>query len=323
MNLLLSRMLLRKFAFGALTLIACGYFILYAGRHVGEIPDLSWNFSVFSVFFLSVGLVVISIGVNGTIWHLLLRERRVAFAWLDSVRIVCISQFAKYVPGNIGQHVGRVLLAKNSGIPLPVIVSTMVFEIFWSAATAVGLTFVALLFFMDVGLPELGFELGASELLAIWGILVAGPWVGSLFISKFSPALAERMWGGDGAGVPSFRAGLIVAALYIFCFLAMGLVLKLQTLWIFEVEAGSVISFTCMFAVAWLAGYLVPGAPGGLGVRESVMLLLFSPVIGAGTAVGLSVTARIATTLGDGVAFVIGRFLPKVTQGGISSWKKA
>jgi uncharacterized membrane protein YbhN (UPF0104 family) len=61
-----------------------------------------------------------------------------------------------------------------------------------------------------------------------------------------------------------------------------------------------------LFAIAWIAGYLVPGAPGGLGVREAMMVMVLSPVLGAGAAVGLSLTLRLTTTLGDAVAFGLG-----------------
>jgi hypothetical protein len=89
----------------------------------------------------------------------------------------------------------------------------------------------------------------------------------------------------------------------------MGLMLKLQAQWFFGVTEGSVFELTCLFAVAWLAGYVVPGAPGGLGVREAMMVLLLSPILGAGTAVGLGVTLRVTTTVGDAVAFLIGLWL--------------
>ena len=61
-----------------------------------------------------------------------------------------------------------------------------------------------------------------------------------------------------------------------------------------------------VFALAWLAGYLLPGAPAGIGVRESMMVLLFAPLLGEGVAIALGVTSRLATTLADAVAFVTG-----------------
>ena len=61
-----------------------------------------------------------------------------------------------------------------------------------------------------------------------------------------------------------------------------------------------------LFSVAWIIGYVVPGSPGGMGVR-AMMLLLFTPVIGAGATLGISVTMRVTSILGDGLAFPLGR----------------
>lgn len=58
--------------------------------------------------------------------------------------------------------------------------------------------------------------------------------------------------------------------------------------------------------MAWIIGYVVPGSPGGMGVREAMMLLLFTPVIGAGATLGISVTMRVTSVLGDRLAFLLG-----------------
>jgi uncharacterized membrane protein YbhN (UPF0104 family) len=84
------------------------------------------------------------------------------------------------------------------------------------------------------------------------------------------------------------------------------LILKLQAQFLFGVTNGSVLALTCLFSLAWVAGYLTPGAPGGLGIREAMMVLLLPPVVGTGAAVGLGITLRIATTVGDATAFLIG-----------------
>jgi uncharacterized membrane protein YbhN (UPF0104 family) len=52
---------------------------------------------------------------------------------------------------------------------------------------------------------------------------------------------------------------------------------------------------------AWLTGFAVPGAPGGLGVRESVLVLLLSGADDAmaAPALGLGLGMRLVSTLGD------------------------
>jgi uncharacterized membrane protein YbhN (UPF0104 family) len=57
--------------------------------------------------------------------------------------------------------------------------------------------------------------------------------------------------------------------------------------------------FIGAFASSWLLGFLAPGAPAGLGVREAALALWLEPALGAPSAVLLIVLLRVATTLGD------------------------
>jgi uncharacterized membrane protein YbhN (UPF0104 family) len=63
---------------------------------------------------------------------------------------------------------------------------------------------------------------------------------------------------------------------------------------------------TTAFALAWVVGFVTPGAPAGLGVREAVLLLLLAHGMGAANASLLILTLRIATTLGDMLCFILG-----------------
>jgi len=48
-----------------------------------------------------------------------------------------------------------------------------------------------------------------------------------------------------------------------------------------------------------VVGFVTPGAPGGLGVREGLMLLMLAPVYSTASSAILVIALRIATTLGD------------------------
>ena len=55
-----------------------------------------------------------------------------------------------------------------------------------------------------------------------------------------------------------------------------------------------------------MVGYVVPGSPGGLGVREAMMVVLFTPLTGAAVAAGLAVSMRLTTLLGDALTVLLG-----------------
>jgi dolichol-phosphate mannosyltransferase len=62
-------------------------------------------------------------------------------------------------------------------------------------------------------------------------------------------------------------------------------------------------------ALSWLAGVLVPLAPGGLGVRDGAFVLGLAPVVGAAGATGLALAARVVGFAGELVAYAIAEAL--------------
>jgi glycosyltransferase 2 family protein len=60
-----------------------------------------------------------------------------------------------------------------------------------------------------------------------------------------------------------------------------------------------------VYAVAWLAGLLVPFAPGGLGVREAVLAALLVDPLGGSAAVACALALRLAAIVGEILAFAV------------------
>jgi hypothetical protein len=63
---------------------------------------------------------------------------------------------------------------------------------------------------------------------------------------------------------------------------------------------------SAMFLLAWVAGFLVPVAPGGIGVRETVLLALATPTEGTAAIAAFAILTRLATTTGDAVMGLAG-----------------
>ncbi len=94
--------------------------------------------------------------------------------------------------------------------------------------------------------------------------------------------------------------------------------------WIFVegLVAGPTPSFTFLlgaYTFAWLAGFVVPFASSGLGVREATLIALLAPVLGAGPATALTIGLRLANVGGDLLAIgaVEGAWL------GVRCWHRA
>ena len=291
-------------AFSLLTVI---FFVIYATKYFSDIPPINWNITSISAFSLSIVLITFSIGIAGGIWQLLLRDNNdIAFDWKMIQVIYSISQFGKYLPGNVGQHVGRVFMARESGIPAITSINTMLIEILWGIGVGTGLSLLSLLFFVDSTFINNWTNISTIELMLLFLVAVILPIFGIRFINIFLPGIARKLSGGDHIREPRLLTALIVSCLFLLNFLIMGIIIKLQAHWIFGQINGGILELTCLFAIAWIMGYLMPGAPAGLGIREVLMILLLTPVFGNGTAVGLSITLRLTTTFGDALAFILG-----------------
>ncbi len=61
-----------------------------------------------------------------------------------------------------------------------------------------------------------------------------------------------------------------------------------------------------LFAIAWTAGVITPGAPSGLGIREAVLVVGLSPIAPAADAVLIAGLLRLLTVSGDVLFFLFG-----------------
>jgi hypothetical protein len=72
-----------------------------------------------------------------------------------------------------------------------------------------------------------------------------------------------------------------------------------------ELAEVDVMRTTVAFALAWVIGLVTPGSPGGLGVRETALVVLLAPMTGADRALVLALGLRVVTVVGDGVGFLL------------------
>ena len=201
-----------------------------------------------------------------------------------------VTQTAKFVPGSVWQHVGRVGTSDRLGVPKRVIAGALVLEVAASVAAAL---FLAAL--VGTAAPLVfdapGPALRALELLAGVAALVlvpeaarraAGKVGGRALLSTGAYALVVGwhvvVWALYGAG-----AGL----------LAVGL-------------GGPFVDTVGAFCLSWVVGLVVVGAPAGLGVREAVMAAALTPVAGADVALAVTIGSRAVWTVAQFAGAALG-----------------
>ena len=292
---------------GLLLVVAgLGYFTTTLIQQLQALPPIRRDLGALVAIGFGVAVPPVTVALIGLLWRALMRDQGVMIGRGAAMRIIAVSQIGKYLPGNVGHFVGRGALARAAGLPLGPTVSTTLLEVVWTLALGAAISALTLLWWLDgsVGGTLAGLNPGIM-LLAGAGLALA-PWPGIVLLNRFTPSLAARLGGGQPVVLPRPGTAALIGVILLACFGLLGVSVWLQARGLFGVESGSLIGFTLLFITAWVAGYVVPGAPGGLGVREGIMLALFSPVVGPGPALALGVSTRVMTTLGDGLAFLLG-----------------
>ena len=300
-------MLSKKFiniAGSLLALLAVAWFVGQLFKY--DIPALS--ISTIPYLVLITLTYFVSTLIGGLSWFILLRsagEEQIHL--LRVISIICLSQIGKYVPGNVAHYIGRVVLAKKYKLGITNTLFTIFIETVWVMAVAALLALVAVAaignhIFSEVPYLPRGWMFAGIIIAAI-----VSPLLTHLMFKKIAGWWAVRSKVEmQSVRMPSAGTFWRVWLLYIINYSVLGLVLLLIAEQVFNNYSGNILLLSGIFAVAWIVGFITPGAPAGLGIREVVLVAALAPVYGHEYAVGIAAVLRIVTVLGDCVAFLLG-----------------
>ncbi|HJP97608.1 MAG TPA: lysylphosphatidylglycerol synthase domain-containing protein [Rhodanobacteraceae bacterium] len=274
---------------------------------------------VLAAIFWSCGAPLLALA-----WRSMLSGLDIHRTWRELFGIVGITQFAKYVPGNVAQYIGRAGMSLARGIPAGPLAATLIVEtlLLIAAAVVMGVGTGAL---SEVGLKAV--RLHAAQLALIAALVVLAT-VGLFVFRRMAPTLLRRFAPRyapalDGALLPPHASLAWAFILYCAMYLGMGIGLVLLAHFLLPGAPHDHWLLIAVFALAWVVGFLTPGAPGGLGVREGLMLLMLAPAYTAASAGVLVIALRIATTLGDVITLVTGVVVLPRNKGTLTASSKS
>lgn len=282
------------------------FFVRAFMTHMEKLPPIPLNLTTVSIAVLSMGSVVVTHFFGTHVWRLLMSDQGHRVPTRLAVQVFFISQLGKYLPGNVGQFLGRGVLAKSTGIPVGVAVGTAVFEGIWNLVISASLALLGTVVLWDLTSSQGAAPAFAAKLAWILPLALVAPWLGIKVVNTFLPRLSMKIGGGQLLRLPQLRTALFVSLLILVNFMQQGYVVKLQAEHLFASPGVDWFSIALLYSSAWVVGYVVPGSPGGLGVREAMMVVLLAPLTGPAVAAGLAVSMRLTTLLGDALTVLIG-----------------
>ena len=289
-----------------LVVVSSIYFVGIIIRYSSSLPPISWDVSTFLTLVTAAMIYLGAIGIGILVWYILLKGVGIEAGILETGTVFTVAQFSKYIPGNVAQHLSRLAISSARGWNAAKVLFTMVIEASWAVLASALLAGLAL---FVIGESTSGWF---DELPSIGQIILVAASVLLLVIFAFLgvryllPSVIPSLSDLRQMEFPSIGVLIVCFLLSLFNFLFMGLLVQSLSVGLFGDGSADFWLLAGIFSVAWITGFLTPGAPAGLGVREAVLVTALSPIFGSGTALGITVAARLVTTIMDGVVFLIG-----------------
>ena len=262
-----------------------------------------------------VGWLVVG-GVAGTIamaliglnWLWILRHAGAAAPWRRGMAWYFVGQLGKYVPGGIWPIVGQAELAHRDATPRGAAYSSTAMSM---VTTFLGAASVAAITGLMTPTDHRLASAALAVLLALVLAAIAVPAVG-----RAIDRLARRVTTRE-LRLPEPRWFALVVARHLpvwFAFAGMN-VFAVVALGV-DVDGPLVVELIFVTCVSWMAGFVVVGVPGGIGVRETIFISMTTATLGAGVAVSAAVLSRVVSIavdlLGAAVSATVARTAPAV-----------
>ena len=212
------------------------------------------------------------------------------------------TQIAKYLPGNCFHFVGRQVLGRALAHSQAALALASMLE-------AVLLVTAA----MSLALPLALARLGAWSLVLL--ATAAAALALTFAASRLLPARFARGAASSAdrsVALPATRLLRALALHVVFFAAAGGLLGLLAAAAAGSAPAGAPGLLTCVgaLALAWAAGFVVPGAAAGIGVREAVLMIALDGALAPEAGAAVALALRLVTTAGDGIFCVLALALP-------------
>jgi len=223
-------------------------------------------------------------------WRLMVKSLGFRLSLLDSMRIVGLSMFGKYIPGKLWFTLGRAVLAERLGVSKKATFTSVILETYLLLLTG-GAFFLFLLFTLP-SKPSYYLILSVIAIFLLFPLSI--PEIFKRMINFFLKILKKN------SIEISMSLGFVfkIILLYMIVWICLGI--QFYLLYIsFSPEPLNPFVGISIYPAAWIVGFAVIIMPAGLGFREGVMFFFLSQNVSTNTAAIMTILSRIQITLGE------------------------
>ena len=275
------------------------------------------DFSVFLNLKIILAILIlafifsINVFLNGFAWSRTINLFSNQKTSLKNVfRVYASANIGKYLPGNVGHYAGRNIIGQEYELSQRDMLFSSILEVFLKLAASF-LMIISIIgndiqhFFSQI---KTNFEINYHFFLNVSYVTVV---LFVLLILFYLSPLIEKLFKIKKIQfIKKIKILLMNTSIYIFVFLlnAFIFIIILSIIDPLVFSKNNAFYLSAIYILTWLVGYLTPGAPGGIGVKEGLLILFLSSSVGVETITIVSIVIRIISIFSDLIAFFIGKF---------------
>lgn len=282
--------------------------------HWQEVRTLQITGATFALLTIALGVTLIAHIWSGWVWHLILKTIGQSRDGRWSTVIYLKTNIAKYLPGNVWHFYGRVRALQATGSATGAAIVGVLLEPVLMAAAALGLAAISFSITVAADWRLLVLCLGA-----LGAMLVA---IQPRFLNPLLRKLGKAKAQSQGLTVITSTLRLqcypwrsLLGELGFVALRGLGFIITIFALQ--ALSPSQVFPVLGAFSVAWLLGLVVPGAPGGVGVFEVVIIALLGNQLPNGLLISSVALYRLISTsaeaLGAGLIWLEERIAQLMT----------
>ncbi len=272
-----------------------------------RIDDGGW-----AILAIATGVTLLAHTWAGWVWTWVLKELNQPVPPIHFIQIYLKTNIAKYLPGNVWHHYGRIMAAKEANIPTMTATLSIVLEPILMAAAAL---IIIVLFSSQFTTLKNDINVLIIQLLALIAVLCVfhprflNPILKFVQKLKFKKTENQDNSHNSSTNSLSLERYPLTPLLGELAFLVLrgtGFILTVFAL--APLQLGQIPLLLGAFSFAWLLGFVIPGAPGGLGVFEATAIALLQSHFPSALVISATVLYRLvsilAETSGAGLAWL-------------------
>ncbi|MEX1307793.1 MAG: lysylphosphatidylglycerol synthase domain-containing protein [Eubacteriales bacterium] len=286
---------------GNIITVLCLGFIIYSLATFDIDYSILLNAKVLAVVLACGALMCMPVFINAVSYRKLLQlvgGQNIAFSQIRD--LYASANIAKYLPGNVMHYASRNIIGSRYGISNKKVFTATVLEVGLKIITAVVLIMIMAFDYLKTVITQ-GYNGYLVWAIAAIFVLIIGLLIFVYF--KFKEDIKLKQFVSKVMTV--FLLDSVIYLINILCFALIASVIVQD----FSLILNSFLIISGVHLTAWLVGYLTPGAPGGIGVKEVVMVLLMGGLMVKSDVLLVTVLLRIASILGDSLAFGVNKLI--------------